>query len=391
MENGQPREAARAALRLAPRPSVVGAAPVAELDPAVVRKGFRKKREAAVKNFVAIAPHLDNAAILIECIYTAHLLKKRHPGFRTGILVHPANARLAEESGVFDAVFAVRSDRTLRREILELNPDVIYSPDPDWRAQLSTLFTGASVKIGGLRLRLVTRLLGFFDSRDAEDLVRLERRGIKLVPEPVVLSDSLALADAPGLPAEPFVWLSLFDDHGVSGHWPVGHGARLVRLIEAAGLRTVIPLPASRPDLEKEVAYLQKTASTVTLVAGESPQSRAAGMARAAAVVAPAGAETLLASMVGRPVVLLHDMRSYGGGRGLKIVETKPGSRPDERVRGRRGEGVLLRAVEALERHIKPSVDECINDCPACVFHSCMEHISPERVFENLKKVLLPF
>ncbi len=389
---GKPREAGRAHLALAPRP----APDEEDAQGLPSRKEFRRKKEEAVRNFVAVAVDRDNASVLLECIYTAQLVRRRHKGFRTGILVHPDNELLAHKSGVFDGVFVLRADRSLRKEIQELKPDVVYSPDRDWRKQLASAFTGASVKIGGLRLRLVGRLLGFYDQQEEADLERLEQRGLRLLPEPVSLAEPVFLEAAPPLPQEPFVWLSLFDAHGVSGDWPVGHGARLARLLEGAGIRTVVPLPdvpaAQKERLEKEVSYLRRSVPGISIVEGATPQRRAAGMARAGAVVSPAGAETLLATLVGRPVVLLHDMRSFGRGRGLKVVEASTQRSKRAETHGdRRGESVLLRSAEALERHIRPSVEECINDCPACSFHSCMEHISPERVFENLKKVLLPF
>lgn len=388
MKSAKPAKSlGRPDLRLASSASPVEVVVVQDAE--VSRKGFRKKREDAVRNFVAVAPAAHNAAILLECIYTAHLLRKRNRGFRTGLLVHPANVDFARASGAFDAVFAIGEARSLRTEILDLRPDILYSPDPNWRSQLSTLFTGAAVRIGGMRSRLIARLFRIYDLRSDEDLARLEQRGLQLVPEPLVLNEPLALPSDVELPEVPFVWLSLFDDHGVSGHWPVGHGARLVRLLETAGFPVVVPVPAERAELEKEIDYLRRSAPGVRVVEAATAGSRAAGMARAAAVVAPAGAETLLSSMVGSSVVMLHDMRSYGRARGLKLVDGA--TEREARTGKRRGESVLIRWVDSLERHIRPSVEECISDCPACSFNSCMEYISPERVFENLKKVLLPF
>ena len=44
----------------------------------------------------------------------------------------------------------------------------------------------------------------------------------------------------------------------------------------------------------------------------------------------------------------------------------------------------------AKQRHITPAVKECIDNCVQCEYDSCVEYISPEQVFENLKKILFP-
>ena len=48
-------------------------------------------------------------------------------------------------------------------------------------------------------------------------------------------------------------------------------------------------------------------------------------------------------------------------------------------------------APYAQQRHVTPAVKECIDDCIHCEYNSCVEYISPEQVFENLKKILFPY
>ena len=138
-------------------------------------------------------------------------------------------------------------------------------------------------------------------------------------------------------------------------------------------------------------------------------------MVGAKAVIGPAGPETILASLLKKPVVVLHDMKTFrnhpghvrppglheirdDGGTSFVASENN-GARRDQiknAVQLLREEAIPLtsyyiKLADALERHIMPAVDECIKDCPSCSFQSCVEYISPERVFEQLKKTVLPF
>ena len=401
---------------------------------------FSGKKKEVKRRFLAVAPELENMAVLLECVYTAHLLHKKHRNFTTAIIVHPSNRGLVRQLGGFDEIIPFelplgeregsesvnqsgsqssssrksetksKKSKTLRSTIMAYKPDVLYSPDPSVKHRLSTLLTGAHIKIGGARIRLVARLLNLFRADNDEDLARLKKRkGLDLFPELISLPGDLRL-DGPvhNLPGENFIWLSLFDNHDMAGAWPVGYAARLSRLLAPLHFPVVVPLPLNPGEnMLKEVEFLKRNAPGIIFLENSVPTSRVSGMRRAAVVVGPAGPETLLATMMKKSVVVLHDMSSYRSQSdplsslasirgGLSLVgENSPAKEGDTRRQTNKAmelkNRLYFKMVDTLQRHIKPSVDECINDCPSCSFNSCMEYISPERVFENLKKILLPF
>lgn len=405
-------------------------------DPPPRRGWFRRRRDAGAaqeRRFLALAPDPENLAVLLECLYTARLLKKRHTSIETSIFTHPVNAELLELTGVFDRIEPLEEDESWRQRILDAGPDVLYLPDQSIRAHLATLFTGIKLRIGGTRHRLVSRLLRFHKLNQAEDLQRLQRRGLNLFPE---LSDLEMHGDLPTehlvLPAQDYIVLSLFDAHDLTSGWPPGHAARLARLARGMNLQLVVPLSPSLSDngapdaagengagdsehlrnwrrLRGEIEYLRRGAG-VEFIPNCLPVDRAAIMLGAQAVVGPAGPETVLASLLKKPVVVLHDMKTFRNHPGHV---RPPGLHPEEAAAGEipsqfgeEGPATTLAALreqnipltsyyiklaDSFERHIMPAVDHCNKECPSCSFQSCVEYISPERVFEQLKKTVLPF
>jgi hypothetical protein len=276
----------------------------------------------------------------------------------------------------------------------------LYLPDGDDRAHFASWFSGARVRLGGSRSRILSALLPAHRLHEERDLERLGKRGYDLFPELADFSIRAPSADLPDL--QNAVWLSLFDEHDLTGGWPVGHAGRLARLLEKGGLNLAIPLPPPAhvvapvfARILRDAAYLHKQSANVMLLKDCGPAERAAGMAHARIVVGPAGPETLLAALLKRPVVALHDMKTVRR-------EARPRSREETRESGggliarlAAREAALsshyVRLANSFERRLAPVVDECINVCQACGYSSCVEYISPERVFEQVKKALLPF
>lgn len=327
--------------------------------------------------FCAVADRQEDLASLLECFYTAHLMKTRHPDTAAVILVHPANVQLARHARVFNEVVPVVNDAPLYKQIRALKPRVLYIPRAEVRHELAGFLSGAKIRIGGGRLRLVSRLLGTQTSKDAEGLGRLKEKGVDLLPDTLDFRLEPFLGALPkGLPHSDFVWISLFDPHDVNAAWPLSHVARLSRMLEKLNLRLVahVPRDLDRATLQRELTYLKKNAPGVILIDHASPAERAASMIRASLILGPAGPETMLASMLRRPVIVLQDMKyTHCDDEG----EPKP--------------SVYIRFADAIEKHIVPAVDDCNRSCPSCAYQSCMEYISPERVFEQLKRTLFPF
>ena len=113
-------------------------------------------------------------------------------------------------------------------------------------------------------------------------------------------------------------------------------------------------------------------------------------MLQAKAVVGPTGPDTLFASLIKRPVIVLHDLKTYrerfeparetGDG---PVLEGKPPAMAF-------GKPILFNVVDSLQQHLKPPVDECAGDCRTCAYGSCVEQISPEWIFDCVKTILMP-
>lgn len=368
-------------------------------------------------HYLAIAPQANDLAALLEIVYTVQLLRKRQGALRSTALVHAEAVPLLEAFGIFDAIEVFDPVR-VRAQIRRFRPDALYLPDRDLRLHLASAFSGAKLRIGGSRSRLLSALLRTYRLHQTQDLERMRKRGVDLFPELLDLRLSMSGADAPANA----VWISLFDEHDLTGSWPAGHAARLARMVVGLGLRPVFPMPpvdlslngaglAAREKMRNDLNYIVSKCPQAELIVDASPDKRARGMAAAAVVVAPAGPESVLAAMLGRPAVTLHDMKSHRDHPGLvkpaglhddgsvegRVVALKDRrnlfQRALERLANEQSplSSYLIRLSHSFERHVSPAVDECINACQACGFHSCVEYISPERVFEQIKKCALPF
>ncbi len=353
------------------------------------------------RRFVALLRRPEDLAGALECIYTAHMLRRRHGAeIRATALAPTALADLMRGADCFDEIQEYAPAESLRAQIVRAAPHVLYLPDGDDRAHIASWFSGARVRLGGSRSRILSALLPAHRLHEERDLERLGKRGFDLFPELADFAIRAPLRELPDL--QNAVWLSLFDDHDLTGGWPVGHAGRLARLLEKVGFRLVVPLPpaahVSAPALARilrDAAYLQKQSPELLLLRECGPAERAAGMAHARIVVGPAGPETLLAALLKRQVVALHDMKTVRR-------ETRSKTREDVRefgggliarlaAREARLSSHYVRLANSFERRLAPVVDECVNVCQACGYASCVEYISPERVFEQIKKALLPF
>ncbi|MBX7058446.1 MAG: hypothetical protein K1X75_10315 [Leptospirales bacterium] len=365
--------------------------------------------------FLAVAPDAVDLAAILEIVYTAYLMRQRQAQCHTAALVHPQNVELLQSFALFDEVEAIDEERA-GAQIRAYRPQAIYLPDRNLRLHLASAFSGARLRIGGSRSRLLSAFLRTHRLHLSSDLEKLQRRGLDLFPELVDLRLQLPQAAAPSAQ----IWISIFEEHDLTGAWPAGHAARLARMCATLGLKAVFPAPTLPQEASDEVrmkraqdlAYLRSRCPEAEIIDAARPMDRALGIANAALVVCAAGPESVLAAMLGRPVVILHDMKSHRDHPGLvRPAGLHSNSAPEERPEFLQKDGrsfferalqrlssensplssYLIRLSHSFERHVAPTVEECINACQSCGYHSCVEYISPERVFEQIKKTTLPF
>ena len=337
------------------------------------------------KLFLAVVPD-TNLPFLLEAIFTANLTSQKNNLFRIEIVVHPDNKLLAESCSIFSGVHAVENNSELTVLLNQIKPDVLYIPDPELKVKVKGAFGSGKIRIGGKRNRLLSFLTRYYGRNDFTDLQRLKENGIDLIPEStevrVNIDNIEPLIRRYGKFPEDFIWISVFDPHDLTAAWPSTHTGRLVRLIKQIGWQAVIPIPAGAD--VKRVVEMRELAKEAVFLDNPSAPLRAMGMSLSSLVIGQAGAETLLATFLGKKIVELHDMRSR------RILNGDNFRNKDER-KLKKAATYYTRTAAALKRNIMPPMHNCNEDCPSCAYNSCMEYISPERVFESVKRAVLPY
>ena len=342
--------------------------------------------KAAVKEkmFLAVVPG-NNLSVLLETVFTAHLLKKKNRGFRCEIIAGKNSETLIRTSEVFDMVHIIPDGENIKTVLDKFKPHILYIPDVDMKMKLMSIFGPGKFRIGGGRHRLFSWLRNRYRSGEHEDLLKLKSRGIDLIPESSQIrfdfEDHSDFTRRYGNLPDDFIWLSLFDEHDLTSSWPIGHAARLVRLLERSGWKTVVPVPANAP--VHLVLQLKETVPEAIILDNPDISLRGMGMALSELVIGPAGAETLLASFLGKKIIELHDMRSR------RILNEESFKNKDD-TRKRNVASFYTRTANSLRRNLMPPMQTCNEDCVSCAHNSCMEFISPERVFEAAKRAILP-
>jgi len=341
---------------------------------------FTKKGGERVFLAVAATPNLS---ALLESIFTVHLLKKKNRNVVAEILVHPEGKRLAEGSALFDQIHVCSADAPLKQLLSKLSYDILYVPEKSLKQKISPFFNTLKMKIGGERMRLVSWLLNHYGNRSTEDLERLKLKGLDLIPEACELEFDLGELSTPYQRTEEQVWLSVFDPHNLTAAYPIGHIARLIRLLDSIQKKGVVPIYSDTP--KEKIDELKQLAPSVLFLENPTIDRRIEGMLQSEIVIGPAGAETLLAGFLGKKVVELHDMRSKN-----LHAESVFGQQSSADLWSSRYAS-FFRAAEAVKRNLMPPTFTCAGECKTCQYDSCLEYISPERVFESIKKLLFPF
>jgi ADP-heptose:LPS heptosyltransferase len=309
--------------------------------------------EANKERFLAIMPESEDLGGLLECILQA--AQARAGGYSTAILVHEGMQELARESGVFDRIHLQNNGRISLR-LKKFKADVIFLSDSKIKNQVKLLFSGSRVKIAAGK----TAFARFFPAYDIHNaLDRTTLTGI-FKTSAKKFKISMELADPPRRAQEPYVYLSLFDRHDSDNFWPVSYVPRLARLLGSRNLKLMVHIPGHAK--REDVVFLRRNASELLLLDDLSAIERARHIQHAALFIGSPGPETALAGMLGCPIIFLSDMKAI-----RRQTEDDLQS--------------IARRIEAIQKQLVPVVEECINNCAACAYSSCLEYISPELVF----------
>lgn len=332
---------------------------------------------------VALDPH--RLEPLLESLVWGQHLKARHPNLRMAILTLPENETIVRSAGVYDEIHFPGEEKSLRARIRELKPSAVFLPHHGLSEDLSLFSLFRVIKISTGSVRPLSRLFSVFHLDRAGDLLLLKKKGLDLSMAPSSLRIDPSILSRPRtLSAGPYIWLSLLETSQLEIAWSLNHAARLMRLLDSRGIKVVLPVPV-RADKERQkglvkaLQYLRSSVPGLQLFEYDSVEKKAAGMIHADLVVSPSGSEVLMASLLGRPCVVLHDRTTYRRHQQSAFTGEISGF---EKLHH------MLRRVEV--RHLSPVLDECASDCHECPRGGCVDTISPERVFETIRKIILP-
>jgi hypothetical protein len=194
-------------------------------------------------------------------------------------------------------------------------------------------------------------------------------------------------------PAKHPLWIPVSLDPFTGSPWPFSNYMRLCRMLSQNGIPFVVTLDqkSARSNSEKdrqvlqglsvfrkELALLSRSHNGIRLV--ESPSfEELLSLARFSnIVIGNPSPELLLAQLGGAQIIFLHDMLTY---RSLNLAHPESVSVHASYGRSLFEESVHLGGGISL----KPHVEECVRDCPACSHRYCVDMISPEAVFEELR------
>ncbi len=348
-----------------------------------------KAKAEKAQSFLGLVRKKEDLLGFLECLFLSQSLKRKHPKLSASICIHSANTELAQSLGVFDKVYNLPSQAPLRKDIQKQKVDLLYISPKDKQAQLLSAFTGTRLRLCGLRKHSLTSLLGLYHIGSDRAHKKLERYGYNLSLEKDLPYINRKLKTPfPEAPKKQYIWFSFFEEHSLNSNWPLGYIVRLARLLGKKKIQLLMPAPHPPKGKGKSLSLYQKQLQTIkdasnihVIQKALHPTARAAGMQGALAVVGSAGADLVLASLVRRPTIVLHDMQSHNPHRDA-LKPRKPNSYRHKQL------SHYLHSPHIEQRHISPAVEECIENCMSCPYNSCVEYISPEQVFENLKKLL---
>ncbi len=376
--------------------------------------------------FIGCVRNRNDLEGFLEAVFIAQLLKSRYQTrAQTSLILHEDNKELASKCSLFDHLHPCSHENKIKDTLLSQisqKTDLLYIPSHDIYAHWVGRFSSSRMRTAGFGSNVFSRFLRLQKIGGVHRIKGKKRNHMDLHPEKVLpyIEGKLHFPSKTTLPKNQFVWLSLFEKNNINRHWPASYVTRLTRILGKDNLSVVTSLPSptsikNNPflqEIKSEIEYLKKYSGyTMHFYEDLNPQERAAVMQQALAVVCPSGQDSILASLLRRPLVTLHDMRSHETQNSIKASLSKKSSRSETKRLGsltmqkKQGNTLAFPRLNLFtssekeiayymhspyvkQRHITPTVDECIQDCIKCPYNSCVEHISPEQVHEGLKKIL---
>ncbi len=197
-------------------------------------------------------------------------------------------------------------------------------------------------------------------------------------------------------PASHPIWIPVSLDPFTGSPWPFSSYMRLCRILAQEGLPFVVTFDEKGardhsekdrqvlqglPVFRKELSLIERRFDGLQVLDAPSLDTQLSLARSATVVIGNPSAELLLSQIAGRQIIFLHDMLTF---RSVAAGQA-------EELSAHASHGRLL-FEDSLQMggglSMKPHVDECVRDCPACAHNYCVDTISPEAVWEQLRLFL---
>lgn len=341
-------------------------------------RSTEKKRIA-----LSILPPGSNSARVVEVLTEAAFLREKNGDARRILFCEDKMSSFFTETGLFDEVRTLDDDQSIKSQIKKLKPDILHIPDQggimDWMLSFGKR---NHVCIGR---RLKKRSFPFakiYDQTDQKDLEVLKEKGWSLEG---MARLRIELKPVDKIPRNS-VWLNLSAAMDSAIQWSVGHAGRISRLLEKNDFTLVVPVCSTHgSQLDGEqIRYLKKVASRIYFHEACDLQERLRGIASTRMMITPAGAELTYAGMLGLPAIVLQT--SSQAEKEILKANASPGENGNSSIAARVFEAAngRLSFPGVFQYHISPYDHEadCDDGCHSCASGSCIDMISPERVYE---------
>lgn len=380
-----------------------GSTTASQVDEIASTPSIKKKRKnrPPKRGFLSVILEEHSLIKLMEALYFGRLVKERYPELPVSLITRPGNTAFVGLFHIFDEIISLEEHESIGREVKRRRPRILHVPEQGLELDLVLFFVRASVRLGGGRTSGWKRILGFQDPYEKEEIRKLKQNGFDFRIRSLDFSRGLSSIPQIGnreIDSRYRIWLNLFDGGVSNQRWSLGHGARLGRLLSAKSIRLIVPYckessfhndESNGKSLSEELSYLRKNNPHLEVCEVCGMEERLMEMKRAHIVVGPEGPEQALANLMGIPTITLL---SFDPGDESNLND------PDHNTLGgarRFQEASLWRGFRNNNHHSGETLipqyrHECAGECGSCDSHPCINYISPERVYESIKKLISP-
>lgn len=341
-----------------------------------------KNRE---KRFLILLPPGTGTTHQLEAIWLARRFQKGNGNSRIIAIAPTEFHPFLKGTGLVDEChdYATTGELPVKR-IKKSRAHALYFPYVETGLDWKLRRISRGLLLGSGRSGWYSRLIGIHSLEGPS----LKGRGAELFPgadwmDPIDYRPQVS----PGAHETGRVWIDLRGSQGLI--WPAGHIARLVRLFDGIGLEPVVFFFGDTGYTEDDRTYLQKQLPGTTFQDPSSVEDPLALLAQSSLVIGPHGPGIWQAGLLGRPVIALHTRHTRKASRRSRTIQDASDLEHESEIPV--GEPVFPAYApgKSVVRHLVPDrLEECATGCENCSDGDCIHRISPERVFDEARRIL---